>query len=52
MLLVVVLVVIICAILVFGDNVPGVDEAREEAEAAEGDVDDGVGGEDTALDPD
>lgn len=35
-----------------GDNVPGVEEAGDEAEDAEEDVDDGVGGADTALDPD
>lgn len=33
------------------DDVPGVEKAGEEAETAEGDVDEGVGGADTALYP-
>ena len=37
---------------VLGDDVPGVDESGEETETAEEDVDDGVGGAETALDPD
>lgn len=35
-----------------GDDVPGVEEARDEAQAAEEDVDEGVGAADAALDPD
>ncbi len=35
-----------------GDDVPGVEEAGDEAQAAEEDVDDGVGAADAALDPD
>lgn len=35
-----------------GDDVPGVEEARDEAEAAEEDVDERVGAADAALDPD
>ncbi len=35
-----------------GDNVPGVEEAGDEAQAAEEDVDEGVGAADAALDPD
>lgn len=34
------------------DDVPGVQEAGDDAEDAEEDVDDGVGGADAALDPD
>lgn len=37
---------------VFGDDVPGVDEAGEETEHAEEDVDEGVGGAETCLYPD
>ena len=37
---------------VFGDDVPGVEEAREVAEGAEGEVDEGVGGAETDFDPD
>lgn len=36
---------------VLGDDVPGVEEAGEEAEHAEEDVDEGVGGAETGLDP-
>lgn len=35
-----------------GDDVPGVQQAGDEAEAAEGDVDEGVCGAEGALDPD
>lgn len=37
---------------VLGDDVPGVEETGEEAEHAEEDVDEGVGGAETGLDPD
>ena len=37
---------------IFGDDVPGVQQARDEAEHAEADVDEGVGGTDAAFDPD
>lgn len=37
---------------VLGDDVPGVEEAGDEAEHAEEDVDEGVGGAETGLDPD
>ena len=37
---------------VFGDDVPGVQEAGEVAEEAEEDVDEGVGGAEAAFDPD
>ena len=37
---------------VAGDYVPGVQEAGDEAEAAEGEVYEGVGGADAAFDPD
>lgn len=37
---------------VFGDDVPGVQQARDVAEDAEEDVDEGVGAADAALDPD
>ena len=37
---------------VFGDDVPGVEKAGEEAEAAEGEVDEGVGAADAGFDPD
>lgn len=37
---------------VLGDDVPGVKEARDESEHAEEDVDEGVGGAETGLDPD
>lgn len=36
---------------VFGDDVPGVDETGEEAQTAEGDVDERVGRAEAALDP-
>jgi len=36
---------------VAGDDIPGVDEAGEIAEAAECDVDERVGGAETAFDP-
>ena len=36
---------------VAGDDVPGMDEAGEVAEAAEGDIDEGVGGTETDFDP-
>lgn len=35
-----------------GDDVPGVQEAGDEAEAAEEDVDEGVGAADAGFDPD
>ncbi len=35
-----------------GDDVPGVEEAGDEAEHAETDVDEGVGAADAGLDPD
>lgn len=35
-----------------GDDVPGVQDAGDVAEAAEEDVDEGVGAADAALDPD
>ena len=35
-----------------GDDVPGVQEAGEEAEEAQGEVYEGVGGAEAALDPD
>lgn len=37
---------------VFGDDVPSVEEAGDEAEAAESNVDEGVGGADAGFDPD
>ena len=37
---------------VFGDYVPGVQQAGDEAEAAEGEVDEGVGAADAGFDPD
>ncbi len=37
---------------VLGDDVPGVEEAGEEAEHTEEDVDEGVGGAETGLNPD
>lgn len=37
---------------VFGDYVPGVQQAGDETEAAEGEVDEGVGGADAGFDPD
>lgn len=46
------LVVAVVGLWVLGDDVPGVEEAREKAEDAEEDVDDGVGAADSALDPD
>jgi hypothetical protein len=42
---------LVCRIGVAGDDVPGVDETREEAQAAESDVDERVGRAETALDP-
>lgn len=36
---------------VAGNDVPGVDKAREVAEAAEGDIDEGVGGAEADFDP-
>jgi hypothetical protein len=42
---------LVCRIGVTGDDVPGVDETREEAQAAESDVDERVGRAETALDP-
>ena len=36
---------------VFGDDVPGVDETREEAQTAESDVDERVGRAEAAFDP-
>lgn len=35
-----------------GDDVPGMQEAREETEAGEEDVDEGVGAADARFDPD
>jgi len=37
---------------VFGDDVPAVEEARQEAEHAEEDVDEGVGGAEAGFYPD
>lgn len=42
---------LVCWVGIFGDDVPGVDETGEEAQAAESDVDEGVGRAETALDP-
>jgi hypothetical protein len=42
---------LVCRIGVTRDDVPGVDETREEAEAAKSDVDERVGRAETALDP-
>jgi hypothetical protein len=42
---------LVCRIGVTGDDVPGVDETREEAEAAKSDVDERVGRAETPLDP-
>jgi hypothetical protein len=36
---------------VAGDDVPGMDKAREVAKAAEGDIDEGVGGTEADFDP-
>lgn len=44
--------ILVCRFGVLGDDVPCVNEAGDEAEAAEEDVDDGVGAADTALYPD
>lgn len=46
------LVVGVVGLRELGDDVPGVEEAREEAEDAEEDVDDRVGAADSTLDPD
>lgn len=43
---------VVVGVGVLEDYVPGVEEAREEAEAAERDVDEGVCAADAALDPD
>jgi len=43
--------VLVHRVRVAGDNVPGVDEAREVAKAAERDVDEGVGGAEACFDP-
>lgn len=43
---------IVVGLRVLGDDVPGVQEAGEETETAQGDVDEGVGAADTAFDPD
>lgn len=45
-------VVAIARVGVLQDNVPGVQKAGEEAEAAKRDVDEGVGGAEASLDPD
>ena len=37
---------------VFGDDVPGVEETGEEAQTAEGEINEGVDGAETRLDPD
>lgn len=37
---------------VFGDDVPGVEEARKETKTAESEVDEGVDGAEAGLDPD
>ena len=44
--------VVVVVFGVFGYDVPGVEEAGDEAEAAEGDVDQAVGGADAGFDPD
>lgn len=44
--------VFVFGLRVFRDNVPGVEEAWDETEGAEGDVDEGVGGADSDFDPD
>jgi len=36
---------------VAGDDVPGMDKAREVAKAAEGDIDEGIGGTEADFDP-
>ena len=46
------LCVLVIGLGMLEDDVPGVYEAGEVAEAAEGDVDDGVGGADADFDPD
>lgn len=46
------LVVAVVGLGELGDNVPGVEEAREEAEDAQEDVDDRVGAANSTLDPD
>lgn len=42
---------IIVWLWVLEDNIPGMNEAREEAEQAEGDIDEGVRGADSSFDP-
>ena len=46
------LVAVVLALRVVGDDVPGMQEAGEVAQDAEGDVDEGVGGAEPGLDPD
>lgn len=46
------LLVVVVRVGEFRDDVPGVEKAWEPAEAREEDVDEGVDGADTALDPD
>lgn len=45
------LAITVVGIGVLQDDVPGVEQAGEKAEAAEGDVDERIGGADTAFDP-
>jgi hypothetical protein len=42
---------LVCRVGVLGDDVPGVDETGEEAQAAESDVDERIGRAETTLDP-
>jgi hypothetical protein len=42
---------LVCRVGILGDDVPGVDETGEEAQAAESDVDERVGRAETTLDP-
>lgn len=43
---------VVVGLRIRGDDVPGVQQARDEAEAAEGDVDERVGAAEAAFDPD